>query len=178
MNKSLQRTTRIAILAAIGLLLTYVETPIAALFPTFLKYDPSEVPAMLATFSLGPVGGLATEFLKSLLFMFSPKNTTGWVGTLAMFLAGSSYIVVAGLIYQRNKTRAGALTGLIAGSVSQAVVMAAANLFFLLALWGIPAEQRLPIVISAILPFNLFKAGLNSLIVFLLYKRLRNVLHA
>lgn len=170
--------TRIAILAAIGLLLTFIETPIAALFPTFLKYDPSEIPAMLATFSLGPVGGLATEFLKSFLFLFSPKNTTGWVGTLAMFLAGASYVVVAGAIYQRMKTRIGAVLGLAAGSIAQTLVMSAANLFFLLALWGVPASQRLPMVVAAILPFNLFKAGLNSVLVFLLYKPLRNVLHA
>lgn len=177
MTQPLAWMTRVAVLAGLGFLLTLIEFPVLPGFP-FLKYDPSEVPAMLATFSLGPVAGVAVEFFKTAIFALSGKNTSGPVGALAMFLAGAAYVLAAGLIYRPRRTRGGAVVGLVCGIVAQTAVMVAANYGFLLALWGIPAAARLGYIRAAILPFNLIKGVINSLIVLLLYKRLRNLLHA
>lgn len=177
MTRPLAWMTRVAVMAGLGFLLTLIEFPVLPGFP-FLKYEPSEVPAMLATFSLGPVAGLVVEFLKTAIFALSGKNTSGPVGALAMFIAGAAYVLAAGLIYRSRRTRGGAVIALIAGIVAQTVAMVVANYGFLLALWSVPAAARLGYIRAAILPFNLIKATINSVIVFLLYKRLRNLLHA
>lgn len=175
-SRPLAWVTRIAVLAGLGFLLTLIEFPILPAFQ-FLKYDPSEVPAMLASFSLGPVAGVLVEGVKTVIFALSGKNTTGLTGAVAMFLAGASFVLAAGLVYKRMRSRSGAVIALTVGTLAQTAVMCAANYWFLLAMWGVPAASRLGYVQSAILPFNLLKGAITSVIVFLLYKRLSSVLH-
>ncbi|HHU32227.1 MAG: ECF transporter S component [Zhaonellaceae bacterium] len=168
---STKKLVNISLLSVLGFLLMFtIEFPLPFL-PPFLKYDPSEVPALIAAFAWGPWTGVLVEFIKTFLFFMSGKATSGLVGATAAFLAGGSFVFVGGLIYEKVHTKTGAVISLIAGSIAMTVVMTFANYFVLLPLWGISQAEILPLVVSAVIPFNLAKAIISSVATFVVYKR-------
>ena len=52
------------ILAAAAFVLQYVELP-ALLMPGFIKFDFSDLPALIGAFTLGPVYGVIIKFVRS-----------------------------------------------------------------------------------------------------------------
>jgi riboflavin transporter FmnP len=117
-----------AMLSAVAAVLMFLEFPIPFLIPSFVELDFSELPALLAAFSLGPVSGvvvcLVKNVIKGLLF-----SGTGGVGEMCNFLLGICFVIPAGVIYQRKKTRSGALVGALAGAVVMAVCSVPVNFF-------------------------------------------------
>ena len=87
------------------------------------------------------------------------------------FCATGAYVVAAGLIYRHKRTRAGALIGMAVGCVLQTLMMVPMNLIFTVHFFGVPKETVLALLPTAIIPFNAIKTVVNSLITFLLYKR-------
>lgn len=125
------RTHKIAVtamLSAAATVLMFLEFPIPFLIPSFVELDFSELPALLAAFSLGPVSGvvvcLVKNVIKGLLF-----SGTGGVGEMCNFLLGICFIIPAGLIYRYKRTRSGALMGALAGAVIMAVCSIPVNYF-------------------------------------------------
>ena len=112
------KITVAALLSAIAFILQYIEIPIP-LMPPFIKFDFSDLPALLAAFSLGPVYGVVTELIKNLVHL--PVSSSAMIGELLNFILGAAFVFTAGLIYKNDKTRRGA----ILASVIGAVVMAA-----------------------------------------------------
>lgn len=162
-------------MAAIGYVLTFFEFPLLPSAP-FLKYDASDVPALLAAYSMGTWAGIATEALKCVLFHLFGKNTTGIVGTTAMFVAGGSLVAAAGLVYGAMRTFRGALLSLVAGTLAMTAVMFFANIYVFLPLWNVPAVARTGLAISAVLPFNMLKGITSSIITLVLYKRVSRLI--
>ncbi|MCL4424721.1 MAG: ECF transporter S component [Firmicutes bacterium] len=160
-----------AILGAAAFYLMFaLEFPLP-LFPTYLKYDPGEIPALLGAFALGPMAGLAVEVIKNALYFLSGKSTAGLVGVSANLVAGATFVLSAGLIYRWRHDTWGALTGLFAGSLATTLVMSLANYYVFLPLWGVPRNQLLPLLTGAIIPFNLVKGFLSALVTALFYRR-------
>lgn len=163
------------LLAAMGFLLTLLEFPLP-LFPAYLKYDPGDMPALLASLTLGPGVGLLVEFGKDLLFALSGKSSAGLLGIAANFAAGGSMVLVAGLVYNRLKValtglrtgngRGGIAVSLAAGTLAMGVVMFFANYFVFLPLWGIPKAGLLPLLTTSVLPFNLLKGIITSVLTY------------
>lgn len=125
------RTHKIAVtamLSAAATVLMFLEFPIPFLIPAFVELDFSELPALLAAFSLGPVSGvvvcLVKNVIKGLLF-----SGTGGVGEMCNFLLGICFVVPAGLIYRCRKTRSGALAGALAGALIMALCSIPVNYF-------------------------------------------------
>ena len=77
---TIQNIAVIAILSAISFILAFFEIPMP-LSPPFAMMDLSDLPAVLATFAIGPVGGVLVEVIKNLLQAFS--SSTGGIGELA-----------------------------------------------------------------------------------------------
>ena len=100
-----RQLTTIAILAAISAVLFMVEIPIVL----FYKLDFSNLPVLLGAFAMGPGPATLILLIKSLLGLL--HTSSQGVGELADFLMGFAMILPAGLIYQRHKTRKGALVG-------------------------------------------------------------------
>lgn len=193
-NKKLSTLVKISILSAMGLILMFIlEFPLPV-FPDFLKFDFSEVPVLLGTFALGPVAGVIIEFIKNLIHMFLKPSTMG-IGELANFIVGSSMVVAAGLLYKRGKTRKSALLGLGAGILVMTVVAAVTNYFVLLPLYESVLGFKISMIVDmsskvnpsikdintliiySIVPFNLLKGAIVSLITFLMYKKVSPILH-
>ena len=96
-----------AMLSGVAFLLMFIEFPIPALIPSFVKLDVSDLPELLAAFSLGPVYGIVVTFLKNLLFSVLHGTSSAYVGELFNFVMGSVFSFSAGYIYSRNKSRNG-----------------------------------------------------------------------
>lgn len=189
----LNRLVKISVLAAVALLLmVFVEVPLP-IFPSFLKLDISDLPAILGAFSMGPVAGLVIEIVKNVLHLLLKPDIPIGVGELANFLVGGAFVFAAGLVYIGKKDKKHALLGLIAGSITMTIVAALGNYYIFMPLYisvfsleGIlkaaqavnPAISDLgTLVLYSIVPFNLLKALIISIIAFLSYKSLSPVLH-
>ena len=176
-QKSLaDRLAKLGMLTALSVLLVYaIHFPI---FPaaSFLEYDMADVPILIGTFLYGPWWGLALTAVVSLLqwLLVSPQSM--WVGVVMHFCATGSYVIAAGLIYGKMRTLKGALIGMAVGSVLQTAMMIPMNLIFTVHFFGVPKETVLTLLPTAIIPFNAIKTVANSILTFLLYKRVEKLL--
>jgi len=91
-----------AVLSAVSYLLMVLEFSLPFL-PSFLKLDFSEIPALIATFSMGPLYGVLVCFIKNLLHC--PLTQTSCVGEIANFLMGAVFTFTAGMFYKHRKNR-------------------------------------------------------------------------
>ena len=167
----IDRMVKLGMLTALSIILVYaIHFPI---FPSasFLEYDMADVPILIGTFLFGPWWGLALTAVVSLLqwLLVSPQSL--WVGAVMHFFATGSYVVAAGLIYSHHKTRSAALFGMALGALLQTLMMIPMNLIFTVHFFGVPKEAVMALLPTAIIPFNAIKTVANSIITFLLYKR-------
>ncbi|NMA55555.1 MAG: ECF transporter S component [Firmicutes bacterium] len=162
---------KIAFLGALGFLLMYLEFPLPFM-PPFLKFDFGDVPTLIAGFAYGPIAGIITETIKSVIFLLSGRSEAGIIGTSASFVTGISLVIPAALIYRWHRTLKGAIVSLAVGTVVMTVVITVADIYVFLPLWNIPVDQIMPMIKSAVIPFNLLKGLITSTATFLLYKRM------
>lgn len=189
---------KVSFLGALAFVIMFLEFPIIALFPEFLKIDLSDFPALLAGFSLGPVAGVLVMFLKNVLHLIFKGSTQG-VGELGNFIVGATMVYTSAMVYKRNKTMKGAVIGLVCGTIAMVIAGALANYFILLPLYekvlGFPIEVVISLgqavntftqaninglwsfILFSIVPFNLIKGILVSVVTLLLYKRVSPLLH-
>ncbi|MDO5100070.1 MAG: ECF transporter S component [Eubacteriales bacterium] len=176
-------------LAAV-LMLFQLPLPFA---PSFYKLDFSEVPVLVGGFMFGPVSAILIEAVKILLHFLMKGSVTAGVGELANFLIGLSLVLPASIIYRMKKTKTAAVIGSVSGTVIMTLTASLLNAFVLLPLYakafgGMEAILALgaavnasitsvqSFVLIAVVPFNLVKGGLVSLIVILLYAVLQPVM--
>jgi len=169
----MKRFTQVAVLGAIAFSFMYFDFPLP-FFPAFLKYDPSEIPALIATFALGPLAGIAVEMVKALLIqLLRPGTVGGPFGVFMNLLAGVTLVGVAGWYYRIEHTKTGAVRALLLGVLAMTAVMVAANIALTPIFFGLPRPQVIALVLPALLPFNLVKGSLSALLTFYVYKRVR-----
>lgn len=184
-----RKLTTTAIMAAIATILMYVEFPIPVM-PGFIKLDFSELPALLTSFALGPWYGALVCLLKNLIHL--PVTQTSGVGELANFLIGIFFVIPAGFIYRKVKTRKGALIGSLAGALIMALISFPINYFIVYPFYTnfmpmeaiIGAYQAIYHGIKGLadallifnVPFTFCKGIIDVLITFLIYKRISPVI--
>lgn len=180
-----------AMLSAAATVLMALDFPIPFLIPPFVKMDFSELPALLAAFSLGPASGVLVCLVKNLVNLL--MSSTNGVGELCNFLLGACFVIPAGLLYRYKKTRWGAIAGSLTGAAVMAVCSLPINYFISYPFYTafMPLEtiigmyqSLLPSVdglLSCLLifnvPFTLLKGLLDMLLAFLVYKPLSPLLH-
>lgn len=180
-----------AMLSGVAFVLMFLDFPIPFLIPPFVKMDFSELPALLASFALGPLYGVGVCLVKNLLHLLI--TTTGGTGELCNFLLGASFVLPAGLIYRRCKSRKGALISVIVGAITMALLSIPFNYFISYPVYSkfMPIDAILEmyrsirpevnglleclVVFNA--PFTLLKGALTALLCFLVYKPLSPILH-
>ena len=107
--------TTVGMLAAISGVLMVIELPLF-FAPPFYKLDFSELPVLICAFSLGPVAGVVCEFLKVLIHLLLKGTSTAFVGDLANFLVGCSFVLPASILYQKLLSKKGAVASLALGT--------------------------------------------------------------
>ena len=89
--------TKVAILTAISFILyMFLKFSLPFLFPSFLDMQFSELPAILAGFSLGPFAGVLVIILKCLLKF--PFTSTAFVGEITDMVLGILYVLPASIL--------------------------------------------------------------------------------
>lgn len=172
---STQTLVKLALMTALSLvLLMLVRLP----WPPapFLVYDPADVPIYISAFAFGPVPGLIVTFVVCIIQAFA-LGGDGIYGFVMHFVATGIVAVVIGAIYNKNKTRKTALIALVLGVIITTAIMCVMNIFVTSAFMGVPKEAVVGMLIPIIIPFNIVKAGVNSLLTFILYKRISGFLH-
>ncbi len=186
-SNSVRNLVVTAIFAGISAVLMYIQIGLPIL-PAFLKFDFSDFPALIVSFAVSPWHGALVCLLKNLLHLFT--TTTAGVGELNNFVIAALFVVPAGLVYHRNKTRKTALIGSVTGTIASGVFSVIYNYFigyplFSVAL-GIPmagivgmysvilpsADTLWESLLIFNLPLTLVKGIVGTLITMLIYKRI------
>ena len=179
----------VGILSAIAYILMFMEFSVP-LMPVFIKMDLSDFPALIGSLAVGPVGGGSIARMKSLLNV--TVTSTGGVGELSNFILNAVFILPAGLLYKKKKSKKNACGGAVLGAVLMAVVSVASNYFVVYPVYYnfMPADTILaayqaifPGVKSILqslivfnMPFTFIKAMISVVITFLLYNHLVPIL--
>lgn len=178
---------------ALGAVLMLFEFPLPFIAPSFYGLDLSEIPVLVGTFSMGPLAGVVIELVKILVKLILKPTSTGFVGEFANVCIGCALILPAGWIYKLNKTKKGAIIGMVTGTISMAIVGAVLNALVMIPFYSnfmpldsiIAAGAAINPAISnvwtfaflCVAPFNLVKGAVVSLITALVYKRISIIIH-
>lgn len=163
--------------------------------PGFYKLDVSELPVLICTFYLGPVAGVISELIKVMVKLLLKGTSTAFVGDFANFVVGCSFVLPASIIYHAKPGKKSALLGMVVGTLVMTAFGSLFNGIYLIPkfaeLYGMPLEAIVAmgtkvnasitsvttLVVFAVVPFNLLKGAVVSLLTFLLYKRISPLLH-
>ncbi|MFA5675319.1 MAG: ECF transporter S component [Christensenellales bacterium] len=176
LSKNVRMLTTLSVLTALSIVLLIAITPFPLTAMGDLKYDAMDIPFLIAGFAYGPVAGITVVIIASFIQGLTVSASTGLVGIAMHIIASGALVLVSSLIYRSMHNKKGAIIGLAAGALAMAVVMIPANLFITAPYYQISVEVVAGMLLPFIIPFNLMKAGINILVVFLLYKPLRNFL--
>lgn len=175
-SKNTAKLAKMAMLVAISIVLVMIiHFPI---FPmvAFLEYDPADIPILIGTFAFGPAAGVLLTVVTSVLQGITVSAGSGAYGIIMHIIATTTLTLVAGTIYRRHKTKKTAIIGLICGTLAMVVMMFFANLIVTPLFMGVTREVVMSLM-PFILAFNAVKAGINSIVTFILYKRISPFLH-
>lgn len=192
---STRKVAMIGMFSAVAVILHLFDFPLP-FAPGFYKLDFSELPILVGSFAFGPAAGVMMEFVKILLKLCIKGTSTAFVGDLANFVVGCSFILPASAVYAFHKSRKSAIAACITGTLVMTVFGTAFNAVYLLPafskLYNIPMEEILKagadlnplvtegsivsFVAACVAPLNLIKGGAVSLVTMFIYKPLSPII--
>ena len=183
----------VAMFSAIAAILMFFEIPLF-FAPSFYEIDLSEIPLLICSFYLGPLAGVIGELVKVIIKLVLKGTTTAFVGDFANFVVGCSLILPASIYYHVRKSKRSAIHGMIIGTAVMTVFGSLFNAVYLLPkfaeLYGMPLDAIIgmgtainpyinnvsTLVLMAVVPFNILKGVVVSLLTMVLYKRVEKLL--
>ncbi len=182
-NHRLRLLTLLSMMIALSFLLQYFEFPIPALFPAYLKIDPSDIPALFVGLFIGPVPAVIVELLKNVLHAIFISKDPNFSGEIANFFAGVAFILPVAWTatflrknlehYTFKQTLIRLLPAFVLAVISMTVMMALVNYFFSFPLYGMTEHSVKVSGVIAVTPFNLFKGVLLSIIALAIYPNIK-----
>lgn len=181
--------TMIAMFSAISAVLMVFEIQLP-FSPSFVKFDFSDLPVMLGGFLIGPFAGGIIVFMKILLHFLLNGTTSFFVGDFSNLLLTLSFVLPASFIYQQKKTKKTAIQGLLVSIICTSLLAIIFNLFLIFPLYLKVLNLKMvdlinmihvvnplvkdvfTMIVFSLLPFNLFKYSIVSMITMLSYKKL------
>ncbi len=189
-----RKMAMVGMFSAISVLLHIFDFSIPFLAPPFYKLDFSELPALIGAYAFGPVAGVLIESLKILLKLVIKGTSTAFVGDLANFVVGCSFILPASIIYDFKKTKKNAIFSCVTGTVVITIFGTIFNALYLLPTFAVLYGMNLNDIIAmgtainanitdvttfaliAVAPINLIKGSMVSLLTLLMYKKISPIL--
>lgn len=189
---SAKTIAKIGVLSAIAYVLMFISVPLP-IFPSFLKIDLSDIPAIFGGISLGPIAGLVIVIIKNFLQGIT-ASTTGGVGEFANIMIGGSYVLIICLVSRMFKNAKGVFIGGLLGTIVMAVVGCIMNYFVMMPLYakvyGMPIEVFIEMgtvinsrvtdlytfVLWMIGPFNIVKGSVMTVVALPLFKKIEKLL--
>lgn len=192
---STRKVAMIGMFSAVAMILMLFEFPMF-FAPPFYELDFSELPILIGAYAFGPAAGVMMEFVKILLKLCVKGTSTAFIGDLANFAVGCSFILPSSIIYTFYKKKKGAIIGCVVGTFVLTVFGTAFNAVYLLPafseFFGMPMDTILALgseanplmtegsivsfVICCVAPMNLIKGTVASVFTMLLYKPLRPII--
>ncbi len=194
MNKKWSTNTLVltAMLSAVAGVLMSLEFSMP-MMPPFYKIDFSDVPTVIALFTMGPGSAISVEVIKIIIKLITVGTNSMYVGELANLLGIILFIVPVWLIYtKKGKTTKAACAALAVDVPIRIVFSCFLNACITLPLYakamGMPLDEVVQAVafvnpmitdlttfiVMATIPFNLVKITLNFVVGYWLYERLKN----
>ena len=190
MNTKVRYITVTAMLSAVAFVLMYLEIAIP-IMPSFIKFDFSDLPALLGSFALGPVCGVLICLIKNVLHLAFSNSM--FVGELSNFILGAVFVAIAGNIYKHKKTKKSAVVSGLVAALVMGIVSVFSNYFVVYPVYykaGMAEEAILQMyqaiapsmksvlqcLICFNLPFTIVKGLIAVVICMLIYKPLSPVL--
>lgn len=188
-KNQLSRLTMAAMMGAVAFVLMYFSFSVPVLSP-FAEFDASALPELIGGFILGPVGAVEIISVKLILKLLFKGSESMMTGEIQNFLLSVAYVLPAVFYYRSNRTRKGAIIGLVLGSVCSIAVAIFTNIYlifpFYIKLYGMdwdsivamctavnPWIKDIPTLIAfSIVPFNVISRAVTSAITVLVYKKL------
>ena len=180
LNRKTRVLIAIAMLSSLSFVLMLLAFPLPVL-PAYLKVDFSDIPALIAAITMGPVAGILVAFLKNVLDWFFAGSPTGVpVGHMANFVTSILFMTPVYIIYKKVSSSKGMAFGLGVGTISMAIGMSILNYYVFLPMYAyflnFPMETGTALVntiIYGILPFNVIKGILVTVVMIVLFKRMK-----
>ncbi len=165
----------IGVLSALAWVLMALEFPLFIYFPSYLKIDFSDVPAILGGIVLGPLAGVVIEFVKNLLH-FLTLTKEGGIGEIANFFAGAALLIPIAVIARKNAKRL--VLGNVVGIIAMTVIANLVNYFITLPLYmqNPPKEVIMTTILTVLAPFNIVKGIIVAIVVVILHSALKKVI--
>lgn len=161
-----------SLLCAIGVLLSFIEFPLLPAAP-FLKFDASIMPAMVCGFAYGPAAGLACGIVGAIIHGIIMADYWGAIMNVLVIIG---YVLPAALIYRKMRTMKGAVLGLAAAVTCSIVMAIVGNLAITPIYLNTPVEVVVGMIVPVLVPFNIVKALINSVLTLIVYKSISNLI--
>ncbi|MBR3786445.1 MAG: ECF transporter S component [Firmicutes bacterium] len=181
-----------AMLAAVSGVLMSLEFSMP-MMPPFYKIDFSDVPTVIALFTMGPGSAISVEVIKIIIKLITVGTNSMYVGELANLLGIILFIVPVWLIYKKKgQTTKAACVALAIDVPIRIAFSCFLNACITLPLYakamGMPLDEVVQAVafvnpmitdlttfiVMATIPFNLVKITLNFVVGYWLYERLKS----
>lgn len=170
------RLVKMAMMAAVACVLGFIRFPLIPAV-SFLTYDLADIPIIITTFAFGPAAGMLALTVVSAIQAFLLGGDSIY-GFIMHMIASGAFLMVAGCIYRKHKTKKIAIASMTAATIVMTIVMGFANYFVTPFYYGGEAMRATVVsLMPLILLFNVIKGVLNSAITFVIYKRISGFLH-
>ncbi len=169
---STKQLVTMALMCAIGVILSFVEFP---LLPgvTWLKFDASNMPAMVSGFAFGPGAGVAVGIVTAIIHGLLMADFTG---ALMNVLTVTCFVLPAAFVYKKKRTYPAAIGGLVLSIIAATIGAIVGNLIVTPMWLGVPLDAVIAMIIPILIPFNLIKGGLNAVLTLIIYKAISNLI--
>lgn len=153
-------------LAYVAMALIHIKLIPAA---SFLTYDPKDVIIAIGGFLFGPVYAILISLIVAFLEMIT-LSESGIIGFVMQVIATASFVIPASVMYKKNRTKRSATIGLAIGTLLMTVIMVLWNYILTPIYMGAARSDVAAMLVPIIIPFNLIKGVLNSVLTILIYK--------
>lgn len=169
---STRQLVTMALMCAIAALLSFIEFP---LLPgvTWLKFDASNMPAMVAGFAYGPAGGIAVGIITAIIHGLLLADFTGALMNIMVVVC---FVLPAALIYKKMHTFTGAIIGLVFSIIAGVIGAIIGNLLLTPSWLGVPFDAVVALIIPVLIPFNIIKGLINAVLTLIIYKSISNII--
>ena len=175
MKKNTKKLTTMALMCAAALvLLTFTRMPLFPQAP-FLEFELSDTPIFLITILFGPISGLVSTLVVSIIQGITLSSQSGPVGIIMHFFATGSFVLTMGLFCRKNKKFGRISVGLGLGCVAMTLTMVAWNLAVTPFYMNVSVELVKSMLLPVFIPFNLIKSAANAIVAFLVYRAIGKI---
>jgi len=188
-HSNLRRMTVASLFGAIAFVLMFFSFGIPLISP-FAEFDLSALPELIGGYVLGPLGAVYIIIIKLLLKLLFQGTSSMFTGEIQNLILSLSYVLPSILYYRKHRTKKGAITGLVIGSVISIIMAVFTNIYLIfpayIKLYGMnwdgiieicaaanPMIKNIPTFVAfSVIPFNVISRFVSSGVAVLVYKKI------